>query len=91
MVPSRSSSGRQRMESSVVLSACSPAVSVSPKFPFPEFWLNETGLRSERRGSKKPADQITPGQDVRKDCESGELPGQESKSGLVPGPKPQCF
>lgn len=72
-------------------SALSPAVSVSQKFPFPEFWLDETGLGSERRGSKKPADQITPGQDVRKDCESGELPGQEPKSELVPRPKPQCL
>lgn len=66
-------------------SALSPAVSVSQKFPFPEFWLNENWLSPEGRGSKRPVDQITSGQDVKRDCESGELPVREPKSGLVPG------
>lgn len=64
----------------------SPAVSVSQKFPFPEFWLNENWLSSEGRGSKSSVDQITPGRGMSGKTVNGELPVLEPKSGLVPGP-----
>lgn len=56
------------------------------KFPFPEFWLNENWLRSEGRGSKSSVYQITPGQDVRKDCERGNFLSWNPSQDLSQGP-----